>query len=691
MKQQDTKQSKKDVIIVGTGIAGSMIAKTLSDHVYDLNQKKMVHRAAVNWDIDTVQEIEILMLEAGLEAGVQLDSASSFETYDEYIRTFYKKEAKVPNSPYPNLKQAPSPDVLDMQKITVPFPDKKGYLVQYGPMPFASDAIRIGGGTTMHWLGTTPRMLPNDFIMKDKYGVGMDWPINYDTLRPYYEMAENEIGVSGNVDQQQYPDVPNIKEYYGEDYTFPMQEVPVSYMDQQIGAGLVGTSVVLENTKIPLYLVPSPQGRNSTPDPNYNRSGVISAKKNDSGYQLSFDTTDNEVFQAQGSVWNPYLGERCEGNASCVPICPVQAKYNALKTLKKALYKRDDEGYLRKNKHLDIQAQNVVYRLSVSKDNPEQITKVHVRKYFTEEKTDFEEVVFDTTDSIVVLAANAFENPKILLNSPYTKMENGYEVKTTVANNSDQVGRNLMDHMVMLTWGLFPEPIYSYRGPGSTTNISSFRDGPFRNDFSSWISPLDNWGWQWPAFSPGSDVAEFIGQGMFGTELKEALADRLSRQVLFHFEIEQLPNQNNRVTINNEYLDVLGIPRPVVQYDIQDYEKKGMEQAKLASDQMFERLGIQDFTKYNESDLNTFEYNNIRYSFNGAGHIVGTHRMGDKPSNSVTNSYCKAWDHNNLYIVGAGNMTTLGTSNPTLTLAAVTIRSVESILNDLDDQFNAKK
>ncbi|WP_449398345.1 GMC oxidoreductase [Chryseobacterium wanjuense] len=180
-------------------------------------------------------------------------------------------------------------------------------------------------------------------------------------------------------------------------------------------------------------------------------------------------------------------------------------------------------------------------------------------------------------------------------------------------------------------------------------------------------------------------------QGYFGAELKEALADRLSRQVLFHFEIEQLPNPNNRVTINNEYLDVLGIPRPVINYELTDYEMRAMEQAKLASDQMFAKLGVEDFTKYNATDNNTFVYNNVRYSYNGAGHIVGTHRMGSTPEDSVTNSYCKSWDHPNLYIVGAGSMTTLGTSNPTLTLSAVTIRSVESILSDLENNFKTKK
>lgn len=686
MSQQNNNLTKKDVIIVGTGIAGSLIAKLLTDHVFDTKKGKMVYRTEVDQPEDA-RELSVLMFEAGLEAGLELDSAASLTTYNEYIRKFYMEEAKVPNSPYPNLKQAPSPDVLDMTPITPPFPDKKGYLVQFGPMPFASDAIRVGGGTTLHWLGTTPRMLPNDFYLNKKYGRAMDWPINYDILKPYYEMAEFEIGVSGNVAAQEYPISESMEEYYGKDYVFPMEEIPQSYMDQRIIDGLAGTSVELNFENIPLTMVPSPQGRNSTPNPAYGKSRVIKAETSESGYKLILDSSDKEEYKALGAIWNPYMGERCEGNASCVPICPVQAKYNALKTLKKALYKVNKNDNLQKNQNIQIQAQSVVYKLSVDQADQEKISKVHLRRYISQESTNFIEEVIDTSDSIVILAANAFENPKILLNSKYTVFENGQKVEKTVANRSDQVGRNLMDHMVMLTWGLFPEPIYSYRGPGSTTNISSFRDGNFRSEYSAWISPLDNWGWSWPAFSPGSDVAEFQGQGLFGAELKEALQSRLTRQVLFHFEIEQLPNPNNRVTINDQYLDALGIPRPVINYELTEYEMKAMEQAKIASDQMFARLGVEDFTTYNATDNNTFVYNNVRYSYNGAGHIVGTHRMGDTPEDSVTNSYCKSWDHPNLYIVGAGNMTTLGTSNPTLTLSAFTIRSVESILADLETKL----
>lgn len=631
-------QSKKDVIIVGTGIAGSLIAKLLTDHVFDIEKGKMVYRAEID-NPDNIRELSIIMYEAGLEAGVELDSSSSFTNYNEYIRKFYMEEAKVPNSPYPNLKQAPSPDVLDIEKIEPPFPDKKGYLVQFGPMPFASDAIRVGGGTTLHWLGTTPRMLPNDFRLTEKYGLqinkpdskeksSINWPIDYDTLKTYYEMAEFEIGVSGNVAAQEYPITESMEEYYGKDYVFPMNEIPQSYMDQKIIEGLKGSSVQLNFEEFPIMLVPSPQGRNSTPNPAYGKAKVIKAIHTDSGYKLSLENIEGKEYKALGSVWNPYMGERCEGNASCVPICPVQAKYNALKTLKKALYKINKDENFQKHKHIGIQAQSVVYRLSVDAEDQEKFSKLHLRRYVSKDSTKFTEEAIDTSDAIVILAANAFENPKILLNSKYTVIENGREVEKTVANRSDQVGRNLMDHMVMLTWGLFPEPVYPYRGPGSTTNISSFSDGNFRSEFSAWISPLDNWGWGWPAFSPGSDISEFLGKDFFGTVLKQALKERLTRQVLFHFEIEQMPNPNNRVTINNQYLDALGIPRPVIHYELTEFEKKAMEQAKLASDQMFKALGIEDHTTYSPTDNNTIVYNNVRYSFNGAGHIVGTHRMG---------------------------------------------------------------
>jgi choline dehydrogenase-like flavoprotein len=57
--------------------------------------------------------------------------------------------------------------------------------------------------------------------------------------------------------------------------------------------------------------------------------------------------------------------------------------------------------------------------------------------------------------------------------------------------------------------------------------------------------------------------------------------------------------------------------------------------------------------------------------------------MGDDPATSVVDSEQRSWDHRNLFVVGAGSMPTVGTSNPTLTLAALACRTAEAILGDL--------
>ena len=73
-----------------------------------------------------------------------------------------------------------------------------GYFIQDGPDPFGSTYERIVGGTTWHWLGSCPRLLPSDFQMKTLFGVGVDWPISYADLEPWYVKAEYAIGVAGD-------------------------------------------------------------------------------------------------------------------------------------------------------------------------------------------------------------------------------------------------------------------------------------------------------------------------------------------------------------------------------------------------------------------------------------------------------------------------------------------------------------
>jgi len=53
------------------------------------------------------------------------------------------------------------------------------------------------GGSTNHWASFTPRLHPSDFRTYSQDGVGVDWPIAYEDLRPYYELMELELPVAG--------------------------------------------------------------------------------------------------------------------------------------------------------------------------------------------------------------------------------------------------------------------------------------------------------------------------------------------------------------------------------------------------------------------------------------------------------------------------------------------------------------
>jgi len=66
------------------------------------------------------------------------------------------------------------------------------------PLTFGANNSGKGvGGGSVHWAAFTPRFHPSDFRTHAQDGVGADWPISYDDLRPYYEMLELELPVSG--------------------------------------------------------------------------------------------------------------------------------------------------------------------------------------------------------------------------------------------------------------------------------------------------------------------------------------------------------------------------------------------------------------------------------------------------------------------------------------------------------------
>ena len=84
------------------------------------------------------------------------------------------------------------------------------------PVPLGSNNSGRGvGGSMVHFAGYAPRLHPSDFHTHSLDGVGFDWPLSYDEVRPYYERIERELPVAG----QHWP--------WGDPHSYPHSPHPV--------------------------------------------------------------------------------------------------------------------------------------------------------------------------------------------------------------------------------------------------------------------------------------------------------------------------------------------------------------------------------------------------------------------------------------------------------------------------------
>jgi choline dehydrogenase-like flavoprotein len=595
-----------DAVVVGSGVAGAIIAMQLS-------------RAGKR----------VLVVEAG--------PAEDFTVggYASYMQRFYRAAERDNQSPFPENPNAGMPRSSALKKLAPGETDASTYLVQTGPFVTDSVYTRVLGGTTMHWEAKTPRFLPEDFAMHREFSVGRDWPVDYDDLQPYYQMAEYEFGVSGDVEEQKA-----LGLRFPPDYVYPMHKMPHSWLDQKVSEGLGGMRVELDGQDYELNVSSFPQGRNGIPNPLYGKGEGYSPVGAVSTHQID-------------------AGERCQGNTNCVPLCPVQAKYHAGKTLAKAL----------QTGKVDVLVQAVASKINISPDNG-RVTDIVVKHYQSPDSAQHE--TFTVRGGLFVLCANAIENARLMLAS-------GLE------GSSGLVGKNLMDHAYLLTWGLMPEVCGTMRGTIVTGGIVNLRGGSFRSRQAAFAMDIHNDGWGWATGSPMSDLVRLVDErNKFGKGLRRSLIEQISKQLLLATMVEVLPEPSNCVSVDPRYKDAMGNLRPVVTYRIPEYTMKGIAFARGLSRSIFQRLGVEDFTNYDPDDYGYAVHEGEGYTIRGGNHLAGTHIMGTSKRTSVVNPQQQCWDHENLYLVGGGSMPTIGTANITPTIAAMCFRSAEHMLKQLN-------
>ena len=269
------------------------------------------------------------------------------------------------------------------------------------------------------------------------------------------------------------------------------------------------------------------------------------------------------------------------------------------------------------------------------------------------------------SSKLVFLNASAIASAMILLQSKSEAFPNG------LANTSDQVGRNLMDHISGagangLMNGFENQKVFGRR-PGGIyipryANITE-EGKPYTRGF----------GYQGSASPIGNAGGQIAG---IGRTFKEAHRSPGPWRISIGAFGEQLPNPNNRVTLHPTKTDKWGNPIALFNVSYGENEHVMLEEARKDAVAMLEAAGC---TNINSNPVNlTVPGNRI--------HEMGSARMGNDPSDSVLNKWCQTHDVPNLFVTDGAFMTSAACQNPSISYMAFTARACDHAVKLMQDK-----
>jgi choline dehydrogenase-like flavoprotein len=255
---------------------------------------------------------------------------------------------------------------------------------------------------------------------------------------------------------------------------------------------------------------------------------------------------------------------------------------------------------------------------------------------------------------VVCVAGNSIETPRLLLLSESSKNPDG------LANSSGQVGRNYMRHTTGSVYGVFKEPVHFYRGTVMAGIITDEAEFNPKRGFAG--------GYEMETISLGLPfAAAFFDPGAWGSDFTYYM-DNYANTAGMWIVGEDMPRETNRITLNHDVKDQVGLPVANVHYDDHPNDIAMRDHAFKQGEAIYAAAGA-------VKTLRTPPYPST--------HNLGTCRMSAKSSDGVCNKHGQTFDIPNLFISDGSQFTTSAAENPTLTIVTLAIRQSDYIADQM--------
>jgi choline dehydrogenase-like flavoprotein len=275
----------------------------------------------------------------------------------------------------------------------------------------------------------------------------------------------------------------------------------------------------------------------------------------------------------------------------------------------------------------------------------------------------------------VIVAGNAVGTPHLLLMSANGSSRHG------LANSSGLVGRNLTLHHIAAVAFTIDEQARGYTGLHSHAAFDDLHPSDPKRGFI-------RGGVVGEANSPTNQPLSFglvthVGypaKRSWGRDFKDYLR-KLPRSVALAAVLEDLPMETNRVDLDPTVKDGAGLPAPRITHR---QHPNDFAMNRWYTERMMAVADAAGATEKWEAEY--YSLPTERSAMKGFMHFHGTCRMGDDPTRSVVDRWCRSHDVENLWIVDGSVFPTAGGYNPTLTILANAYRVADHFVAEAKRQ-----